>query len=144
MKHDPFGNLIDWGQALDMFEDLAARGDLRECQPGLVRMLRYKGNWRLREEVLKRVGEIHPPSDELVCQVIAILDDDNIYHDARILAADALIRLLKNARNDNGDGICGKVRKVIENLKSVPQPPFFEAALERLYSEVGVSNLLKN
>lgn len=142
MKHDPFGNLIDWGQVLDLFEDLADKGDLPECQPGLIRILRYKGNWRLREEVLKRVGEIHPPSDELVCQVLAMLDDDNIYYDARILAANALIRLLKNVQNDNG--ICRETQKVIEKLKSTPQPPFFEEALDRLYSEPGISSLLKN
>ncbi len=66
MKHDLFGSLRDWGPVLELVDDLADNGQLAKCQPGLIRILRYKGNWRLREEVLKRVGEIKTPSSELV------------------------------------------------------------------------------
>ena len=101
MKQDPFGNLTDWGPVLDTFEVLADNGRLAECQPGLIRILRFKGNWRLREEVLKRVGKIQTPSRELVLQVLAILSDDNTYYDARIIAGDALVQLLKNGPADS-------------------------------------------
>ncbi len=81
--------------------DRATRGDRRKIdngfrQRGLVRILRYKGNWLLREEVLKRIGGIPSPSDELAGQVLTILSDDNIYYEARVIASNALIGLLKN------------------------------------------------
>lgn len=144
MKRDPFGNLTDWGQVLDTFEELADSGRLSECQPGLIRILRFKGNWRLREEVLKRVGEIQTPSRELVFNVLAILADDNTYYDARIIAGDALVQLFKNGQADSYEEFTAEARKVVEKQKTTPQPPFFNEALDRLYSEVGTSGMLGN
>ena len=136
MQEDPFGNLSDWGQVLEHVDELAESADLTECQPGLIRILQYKGNWRLREKVLIRVGEIQTPSDELVYQVLAVLADDNTYYDARILAGDALSQLLKSAQNGFREEINKEIRKVVEKLSSAPQPPFFNNALKRLYSAV--------
>ena len=144
MKHDPFGNLTDWGAVLDIFEALANSGGLAECQPGLIRILRFKGNWRLREEVLKRIGEIQVPSEELFLQVLSILTDDNIYYDARVIAGDALVPMLKNVHAGAYDELTEAARKVIEKLKRTPQPPFFDEALDRLYSEVAGSTVLAN
>lgn len=144
MPHDPFGNLIDWGQALGTFDDLADNGRLAECQPGLIRILRFKGNWRLREEVLKRVGEIQTPSRELVLQVLATVADDNIYYDARIIANDALIQLLQNASADAHAELSAATRKLLEKLKSTPQPPFFDQALDRLRGQVGAPCTMEN
>jgi len=76
MTQDPFGNLREWGPVLELLDELESNGKLAECQRGLVRILRYKGNWRLREEVLKRIGGIPSPSDELAGQVLTILSDD--------------------------------------------------------------------
>lgn len=144
MKNDPFGNLTDWGLALDTLEDLADNGELSSCQPGLIRILRFKGHWRLREEVLKHVGKIQAPSKDLVQEVIAILDDDNIYYDARIIAGNAIIQWINKAEGACGNDIHRKTQKVIEKIKSTPQPPFFEKALERLYSELTMPTMLKN
>jgi hypothetical protein len=144
MKNDPFGNLTDWGPVLDTLENLAGKGKLSQCQPGLTRILRYKGNWRLREEVLKHVGKIQTPSKELLHQVIAVLDDDNIYYDARIIASEALMQLLKHTANTHDDDLQAGVRKVIEKLKDSPQPPLFHRAIERLYLEITKSAMLEN
>ncbi len=138
MKHDPFGNLSNWGAVLEIFNELADTGQLADCQSGLIRILLYKGNWQLREEVLKRAGEIRTPSNELVFQILAILDDDNTYYDVRILAGDALIQLLKSVQDDLCGEIKNEVRKVIEKLKSTPHPPFFDKALNRLHSEASL------
>jgi len=138
MKQDPFGNLTDWGAVLDIFDELADNGKLEECQPGLIRILKYKGNWRLREEVLKRVGEIQNPSDQLICQILSILDDDNTYYDVRILASDTLIQILKNVQDGFDDGINLSVRKVTERLRTTPHPPIFDNALKKLYLEIGL------
>jgi len=144
MKPDPFGNLTDWGQVLETFYELAESGRLAECQPGLIRILRFKGNWRLREEVLKRVGEIQAPSRELVLEVLAMLADDNIYYDARIIAGDALVQLLKNEPADSHEELTSAIRKLVDKLKTTPQPPFFDEALDRLHSEVAVLSALEN
>ena len=135
MRDDPFGNLTDWGGALHTLEKLSENGGLSECQHGLIRILRYKGNWRLREEVLQRVGAVRAPSNELIQQVISVLDDDNLYYDARIIAGNALIQLLQNAESAGGD-LHDRARTVAEKLKSTPHPPFFHKALDRLHSAV--------
>lgn len=144
MKDDPFGNLMDWAPVLDTLKELASNGDLYRCQPGLIRILRYRGNWRLREEVLKRVGEVQTPSKELVHQVIDLLDDDNIYYDARIMACNALLRLIDSAVDINGNDLKRRTEKVVDKLKSTPQPPFFDKAIEQLYSKVSPKNTLEN
>lgn len=144
MKDDPFGNLTDWDLVLDTLENLSVSGELSQCQPGLIRILRYKGNWRLREEVLKRVGEVQSPAKELVDQVIAILDDDNIYYDARIMAGNALLQLLNRVEDISGNDLESKARKVVDTLKSTPHPTFFEKAIDRLYSELAVPRMLAN
>ena len=136
MKEDPFGDLTNWGAVLDIVDEMADAGKLSECQPGLIRILRYKGNWRLREEVLKRAGDIQSPSHELICQVLNILDDDNTYYDARILASDALIQMLKNIQDGLGGEINMSVRKVAERLRATPHPPIFDNTLTKLYLEV--------
>lgn len=144
MKKDPFGNLNDWGPVLEMFDDLAENGGLDACQSGLIRILRYKGNWRLREEVLKRVGEIQRPSDELLLQMLDILADDNIYYDARILAGNALTQLLQSRENGLDNDISDELQKVLEKLRSTPQPPFFDEALLRLSKEADLFSMLEN
>lgn len=142
MTHDPFGNLTNWGPVLDTIEELACKGDLSECQSGLIRILRFRGNWRLREEVLKCAGEIRSPSNELIHQVISILDDDNIYYDARILACEALVQLLERVQDD--DEVSDRARKVIDKLKRTLQPPYFDKALDRLSAKHSAQRFLES
>lgn len=134
MTQDPFGNLGDWGPVLELIEDLADNGRLAECQPGLIRILRYKGNWRLREEVLKRIGEIQTPSEALISQALSIIADDNIYYDARILASDALIQLLKHTQGGFNGEVNSRAQKIAKKLVRTPQPPFFDSAIKKLCS----------
>ena len=72
----------------------------------------------MREAVLRHVGEIQTPSEELVQQVLTILDDDNTYYDARMLAGNALSRLLNNMGGDGGRAIHRKARDVLTRLRS--------------------------
>ena len=144
MKHDPFGNLSDWGPVLGLVDGLADNGQLADCQPGLIRILRHKGNWQLREEVLKRVGEIQDPSREMISQVLSILADDNIYYDARILASEALIQFLKNVRDGFNGEIKISLQKVAERLRTTPQPAIFDNALKKIYSEIGLPSTFEN
>lgn len=130
MSDDPFGNLQDWGEALELLDELSRNGRLAECQRGLVRILNYKGNWRLREEVLKRLDQIEAPTDELIGQVLSILADDNTYYEARIMASAALMQFLKNGESEVRPELNLKSRKIIEKLCKTPQPPIFEKALQ--------------
>jgi hypothetical protein len=132
MANDPFGNLNDWGPILETIEELAANGRLADHQTGLTRILRYKGNWRLREEVLKRVAAIETPSKELAFEVLALMADDNIYYDARILAGSALLPLLDNQGAAFRNELHAAARKVVQKITSTPQPPFFEKAVEKV------------
>ena len=138
MVEDPFGNLNNWGAVLEIVDELAEAGKLSECQPGLIRILRHKVNWQLREEVLKQVAKIQSPSHHLIRQVLRILEDDNTYYDVRILASDALIQMLKNVQDSFGGEIDMSVRKATERLKSTPHPSIFHNALKKLYSEIGL------
>jgi hypothetical protein len=144
MQHDPFGNLVDWGEALDRFEELVDSGRLAECQPGLIRVLRFKGNWRLREEVLKHAGEIQTPTIALISEVLSILADDNVYYDARVMAGDALIDLLKNVHAEKTDEMVWGVKKVVEKLMQTIHPPFFDDALSRVHEKILAPYALEN
>jgi len=144
MTDDPFGSLRDWGPVLELLDELVSNGKLAECQRGLVRILRYKGNWRLREEVLKRIGEIPSPSAELVSQALTIFADDNIYYDARILASDALIQFLKNSQSSLQQEFVPEVKRVIQKLSKLPQPPIYDTAIKKLDSEISLSGAVNN
>ena len=144
MTDDPFGNLCNWGPVLELLDELTSNGKLAGCQHGLVRILRYKGNWRLREEVLKRIGGIPEPSDELVGQALTIFADDNIYYDARILASNALIKLLKNSQGSFHKAFIPEIRKVLDKLSKVPHPPIYADAIEQLDSEISTQGAVNN
>lgn len=133
MTSDPFGNLRDWGPVLDTLEELARNGNLDKCQDGLVRILRYPGNWRLREEALKHIPRIASPTRALMEQVLHIVADDNLYFEVRILAARALVSLLERHRRRSSPQFTIEELPVAETLRrltSVPQPPHFQQALE--------------
>lgn len=144
MTDDPFGNLREWGPVLELLDELAKSGKLAECQRGLVRILRYKGNWRLREEVLERIGGIPSPSDKLVGQVLTILADDNLYYDVRIIAGNTLIQLLKNSQVTSHRELVPEIQKVVDKLNQSPQPPFFDDAIKKLDSVIGEPGAMRN
>ncbi len=136
---DPFGNLRNWGPVLDLLDRLDQTGRMEECQPGLIRILRYRGNWRLREETLKRLGRIAHPSRELIARVADIIADDDTYYEARILAGRALAELAQNARRTSAkdeDPDMEPVADVVRNLLGTPQPPIFDQALRQCLNTV--------
>ena len=135
MSSDIFGNLMDWGQAIDKLNQLKQKKILNEHQPGLVRILRYRDNWRLRETVLNYVKDITNPSDDLLTEVLNIVMDENVYYDARIIAVDALASLMNNYKyNKESDRIDkSDVNKKIKALLVSPHPPVFHEAIRRSY-----------
>ncbi len=127
MSSDIFGNLMDWGQAIDKLNQLKQKKILNEHQPGLVRILRYRDNWRLRETVLSYVKDINHPSDDLLTEVLNIAMDENVYYDARILAVEALASLMNNYKNNKENDRIDKndVNKKIKALLVSPHPTDF-------------------
>ena len=144
MQRDPFGNLMEWGTVLKTLEELASDNCLSECQAGLIRILRFKGNWRLREEVLSHLYQVKTPTQELISEVLSILADDNVYYDARILAGEALIDLLNLAHSGHADGIAWEAQKVVRKLMQTIHPPFFNDALNRLHEGILAPHALDN
>lgn len=134
MQPDPFGNLKDWGPVLELIYKLSDEGNLRECQPGLTRILRYRTNWKLREETLLRIGKIDNPDAALVRQVLEIIADENLYYEVRIIACETMMEFLKNSANTFDSGLEAAIPATVGNLLSNQQPPNFEPALKRLHS----------
>jgi len=133
MAHDIFGNLRDWGGVLERIEALAAQHQLDGHQAGLVRILRYRDNWRLCESVLEYVKDLRQPTDQLLRGVLSIMMDESIYHDARILAAEALATLTAGAqaRGDSGAAVDSKIAlQKMGELLNTPAPPFFHRAID--------------
>ncbi len=135
MQPDPFGNLRDWGPVLELIYQLSDESKLSECQPGLTRILRYRDNWRLREETLNRIGKINKPDNTLVLQVLDIIKDENLYYEVRILACETLMEFMKNGANTFENQLKKEIRQTVGNLQSSPHPPIFEQTLKKLYSE---------
>lgn len=132
MTQDPFGNLREWGSVMELLEDLKSTGCLAECQRGIIRILRFRENWRLREEVLKQLGHIETPSEELIEEVCRIVLDDSTYYELRILASSVLARLIQNKRELIGPEFRPQAESIMESLKSameIHHPPIFRDAL---------------
>lgn len=134
MQSDPFGNLRDWGPVLALICQLSDEEKLSECQPGLTRILRYRDNWRLREETLNRIGRINTPDDTLILQVLNIISDEKLYYEVRILACETMMDFLKNGAITFKTEVKTEIRTTVENLLSNQHPPVFEPVLKKLYS----------
>jgi len=131
MSQDPFGNLQEWGQVLEKLDVVFQDGSAEDCQCGLIRLLRYKGNWRLREEALKHIEELENPKEELIREVIKILDDENNYYEARIIACGCLERLIKK-QNGFSDQLRERTKYILERINNTPHPPFFAKSIMSL------------
>ncbi len=137
MQADPFGNLREWGSALQTLDDLDSAGRLAECQKGLIRILRFRENWRLREAVLQCVDKIETPSDDLMNQVFDLVCDENAYCELRILASRAFRNLVRNQyRNAGRSRAYAAVADRMRTLLQSTQPPIFSEALRQCLGDV--------
>jgi len=140
MNRDIFGNLLDWGNVLQDLEELERSGKLNDHQEGLVRILRYRQNWQLREAALKAVRNLTSPSESIISEVLAILMDQNVYNEARILATDALCNLICSRRKQRpGNSYSPAERSVIEKMTDIlrsPEVPIIHEALGRSLASI--------
>lgn len=138
MSQDPFGNLEDWGRVLVTLEELTDQGRLDEAQDGVIRLLRYRDNWRVRESALVASRQIKAPTPPLLTAIAQVLEDQAAFVDARILAARALGELA--GRQPRGEATpetsTKALRAVLQRQLDNPEAPILtraiEAALEKL------------
>lgn len=135
MPRNDFGNLEEWGRVLSQLAQLEHDQALDEHQDGLVRLLRYGDNWRLREAALEAVGHVKRPSETLISEVLRIMTNEHLYHEARVLAADALARLIAAAR-ESGHARCRALeQQAIDQMHALldaPHPPILRQAVQRV------------
>ncbi|MBN1967694.1 MAG: hypothetical protein JW910_23760 [Anaerolineae bacterium] len=135
MPRDDFGNLEEWGRVLSELAKLAQDRVLDEHQDGLVRLLRYPDNWRLREAALEATGDVKHPSEALISTVLGIMANESLYHEVRMLAAEALARLIVATRS-SGDArhreLEQQVTEQMHALLDSPHPPILRQAVQRV------------
>jgi hypothetical protein len=135
MQRDDFGNLEEWGRVLTRLEQLTRDGGLDAHQPGLVRLLRYPDNWRLREAALEACRTLRDPTEPLVSAVLRIMIDGGLYHEVRVLAAEALTQLLPATRRSalgRNRALEGQVIEQMHALLDAPHPPVLHQAIRRV------------
>ena len=138
MTEDVFGNLADWGHVLDQLKKLREEKLLDEHQYGLARMLRYRTNPHLMEQVLICALDIRQASDALIADVLGVVASTDVGLPFRTQAARVLGHLMTHRppqTSANSPDI-KQVVETMEGLAKVPGPPVLIAALEGALGEV--------
>jgi len=99
---DPFGDLRDWGRVISKIGQLRQDGTLQENQDGLIRVLRYRFNWQLRQAALESVQSIPKPSPPLLDVLISIVGDELVELEFRLLACAAVNHVLWRSGSAEG------------------------------------------
>lgn len=134
-----FGNLQEWDGVLKQLETLRREGALSEHQEALADVLRYHGNWRLREAALDTVRHIETPTEPLVREALNIMTDESTHAQMRMLAAEVLADVIERTRSLGHDGLTAVGREVIEamhDLLDSPQPPVLHDAVQKVLPRV--------
>lgn len=131
---DPFGNLQEWGLVLEKLDQLKSSGQMEHHQNGLIRLLRYKTNWRLREAALHGMARVVYPSEELIREILEVVLSDSAYYELRVLAVETLAALAgKTAANGSYAASFRPVpvARELHVLIRVPHPPILTEAVLR-------------
>jgi hypothetical protein len=135
MQKDDFGNLAEWGRVLNQLAQLTRDGTIDEHQAGLVRLLHYQDNWRLREAALEAIRHVRRPGEPLVTAVLELMTDEHLYHELRVLAAEALASLVAAGRAV-GAGRNRELEQAVltqmHALLDAPHPPVLHQAVRRI------------
>ncbi len=134
MNRDPFEDLQDWGKVLETMEQMKRDCCLDDNQNGLIRILRYTRNWRLRESALEYAALLKKPGAEIVSAVLEMLEDGKLYCDARILAANALGAMAVQLTKSDGRPRGGPVNLILEKMRMLlnsPEPPVLHDAIRK-------------
>jgi len=129
---DIFGDLREWGDTLKQIEQLRLAGHLDEHQEGLIRVLRYRYNWQLRQAALRAVPNLRKPSKDLLDVLLRIVTEEHNDLETRLLACDAVRQWMGRHHGQEGSGEfeAEAARRASEILR-VPQPPVLREAVEQ-------------
>lgn len=143
-------NFQDWGRALETMKEIEKKLETvkeiekkkvsQQYQTALIRMLKYRSNWRLREAALESISVIKDPTPPLLSETLDIIMDDNLYFEARALACRVMSKLIENCKESPGG--CRKLTKLpiakqLRKLAAVPQPPILLEAVSGCLSILG-------
>jgi len=129
---DPFGDLRDWGRVISKIGQLRQDGTLQENQDGLIRVLRYRFNWQLRQAALESVQSIPKPSPPLLNVLISIAGDESVELEFRLLACAAVNHVLWRSGSAAGGGdLRHRAALEADTLLAVTQTPVLRAAIQR-------------
>lgn len=129
---DSLGNLQEWSEVLDKLEKMQKEQVLDRNQEGLLRVLRFQGNWRLRERGLEYAAGLKEPMGELTAQVCRILGDETVFLDLRVLAAVSLGSIASKQTGHNRAAAVAALRDII----ATPQAPLLTRAAEQALQQI--------
>jgi len=135
MSKNYLGNLLEWKDVLDKLEAIRKDGMIDTIQDELVRILRYKKNWKLVEAVLESISEIREPSNNLIKEVFNTAIDYQACLDTRIMAINSLGMMLSSLSNSKENETCIKSKTYVDmmhQLLNTPQPPIFHNAISKV------------
>jgi hypothetical protein len=138
MNRDTLGNLEQWDSVLEQLDEWKRMGQLDSHQEELLWLLRYPGNWRLREAALEMSALLQAPTEELIRQASNVMTNENLYQEVRILAAETLAALLLNERKHGSVTlpVDNEVRERMKALLTSAQSPVMHVALRDMLSRI--------
>lgn len=139
MPTDVFGDLQEWGCALNRLDDLKKAGALDDHQSGLARLIRYQHNWRVQQEALLAATYVSRPVEPLIHATVKVLNDREAILENRILAARALGSLLSCLQNGQGGFTreAGSASLVMKAVLADGGPPILQRAVEAACKKAG-------
>lgn len=135
---DPFGSLIQWGQVIERLQQMKGKGELDDAQLGLIRLIRYPDNWRIREQALIAARQIAQPTSALLKAIATVLTDTGTYADARTLAAKALGDLVGRGRQAGPPDRVGpdEILVTLRDQLATPEAPVLHCAVEEAIRKI--------
>ncbi len=127
-----FGSLREWGDVPGKLTRLVEGRQLDEHEDELIRLLRYGQNWRLRDLALSALKNHPTPSAQILTSVLAVLADEGVYYETRILAAESLGQLVQSwQRRANGElqSVSLEIATRLETLLETSHEPILDAAI---------------
>lgn len=139
MHRTVFGNLAEWDRVLERLAELLRTGDLQRHQDDLLILLRYPGNWRLREAALEAIPAIQQPAEALLQEACRIMRDEGLYFQVRVLAAEAIHAALDRLPMDSPDETIRLRREIREHVQALlhsQDVPVLHQAARRILPKV--------
>lgn len=129
---DTFGDLRDWGRVVSRIGQLRRDGTLHEHLDGLIRVLRYRYNWQLRQAALESVQDVATPTQPLLEALLLIVSDESLELEFRLLACGAVNHVLWRCGSvDGGGGLRRRASLEAETILSGVHAPVLRAAIQR-------------